>query len=66
MALMVLADLGKGTPEIILMASGSEVSLIIEAGQKLAEGWPLRAPGVFPQLGFVRSTAYGISHESPA
>ncbi|MCE1255730.1 MAG: transketolase, partial [Anaerolineae bacterium] len=33
----VLADLGKGTPEIILMASGSEVSLIVEAGQKLAE-----------------------------
>ncbi len=33
----VLADLGKGTPEIILMASGSEVGLMIEAGQKLAE-----------------------------
>lgn len=32
----VLADLGKGTPEIILMATGSEVSLIIEAGQELA------------------------------
>ena len=33
----VLADLGKGTPEIILMASGSEVGLIVEAGKKLAE-----------------------------
>jgi transketolase len=33
----VLADLGSGDPEIILMASGSEVSLIIEAGQKLAD-----------------------------
>lgn len=33
----VLADLGKGTPEIILMASGSEVALIIAAGKKLAE-----------------------------
>jgi transketolase len=33
----VLADLGEGKPEIILMASGSEVSLIIEAGQKLSE-----------------------------
>ncbi len=33
----VLADLGgEGTPEIILMASGSEVSLIVAAGQKLA------------------------------
>ncbi|HRO91324.1 MAG TPA: transketolase, partial [Promineifilum sp.] len=33
----VLADLGGGRPEIILMASGSEVSLIVEAGQRLAE-----------------------------
>ena len=32
----VLADLGSGTPEIILMASGSEVALIIEAGDCLA------------------------------
>jgi transketolase len=32
----VLADLGEGDPEIILMASGSEVSLIIEAGMRLA------------------------------
>jgi len=31
----VLADLGNAKPQIILMASGSEVSLIIEAGQKL-------------------------------
>lgn len=33
----VLADLGKGKPEIILMATGSEVDLIIKAGQALAE-----------------------------
>ncbi len=33
----VLADLGKGTPDLILMASGSEVSLIVEAGAKLAQ-----------------------------
>ena len=33
----ILADIGSGTePEIILMASGSEVSLIIEAGIRLA------------------------------
>lgn len=32
----VLADLGEGDPEIILMASGSEVSLIVEAGLRLA------------------------------
>ncbi len=33
----VLADLGKGEPEMILMASGSEVSLVLDAGKKLAE-----------------------------
>ncbi len=39
----VLADLGPGAPEIILMASGSEVSLILEAGAKLAaEGHSVR------------------------
>ena len=32
----VLADLGGGKPQIILMASGSEVALIVEAGYKLA------------------------------
>lgn len=32
----VLADLGGVRPQIILMASGSEVSLIVEAGLKLA------------------------------
>ncbi|MEA4906794.1 MAG: transketolase, partial [Anaerolineaceae bacterium] len=31
----VLADLGKNSPEIVLMASGSEVALIIEAGKQL-------------------------------
>ncbi|MBW8010527.1 MAG: transketolase [Chloroflexi bacterium] len=33
----VLADLGEADPQIILMASGSEVSLIVEAGEKLNE-----------------------------
>jgi transketolase len=32
----VLADVGDGNPEMILMASGSEVSLIVEAGLRLA------------------------------
>lgn len=32
----ILADLGTGKPDLILMASGSEVSLIVEAGDKLA------------------------------
>lgn len=39
----VLADLGDKRPEIILMASGSEVQLIIEAGEQLAiEGVSVR------------------------
>jgi transketolase len=33
----VLADLGPGKPQVILLASGSEVSLIIEAGKRLRE-----------------------------
>jgi len=33
----VLADLGEGKPQLILMASGSEVGLIVEAGKRLAE-----------------------------
>ncbi len=33
----VLADLGVGEPEIILMATGSEVNLVYEAGKQLAE-----------------------------
>jgi transketolase len=38
-----LIDLGVGEPEIILMASGSEVALIIEAGDVLAaKGRPVR------------------------
>jgi transketolase len=33
----VLADLGQGKPQVILMASGSEVGLIVGAGQRLTE-----------------------------
>jgi transketolase len=32
----VLADLGEGEPDLVLMASGSEVGLIVEAGLQLA------------------------------
>ena len=32
----VLTDLGEGDPDLILMASGSEVGLIVEAGKQLA------------------------------
>lgn len=39
----ILADLGTGTPAIILMASGSEVDLIVKAGEKLlSEGYSVR------------------------
>ena len=39
----VLADLGSGLPEVILMASGTELSIIVEAGAKLeAEGRSVR------------------------
>jgi len=34
----VLADFGRKKPDLILMASGSEVSLAYEAGQQLAQG----------------------------
>jgi len=33
----VLKDLGEGKPQVIFMASGSEVSLIVEAGKRLAQ-----------------------------
>ncbi|HEY57949.1 MAG TPA: transketolase, partial [Anaerolineae bacterium] len=33
----VLADLGPGEPQLILMASGSEVGLIVTAAERLAE-----------------------------
>ena len=39
----VLADMGDSKPELILMASGSEVSLITDAGGRLAsEGFNVR------------------------
>jgi len=39
----VLADLGDGPPHLVLMASGSEVELIVAAGEALsAEGVPVR------------------------
>jgi len=33
----VLADLGQGKPQVVLMATGSEVSLIVAAGKRLAD-----------------------------
>jgi transketolase len=43
----VLADMGDNAPELILMASGSEVALIVEAGARLAaEGVNVRLVSV--------------------
>ena len=50
----VLADLGQGKPQIILMASGSEVGLIVEAGQAPGREGRRGPPGVVPELGAVR------------
>jgi transketolase len=36
MGAYVLADLGRGKPEVILMGSGSEVAILVEAGERLA------------------------------
>ena len=39
----ILADVGPGKPQAVLMASGTEVAIIVEAGQKLAaEGISVR------------------------
>jgi transketolase len=39
----ILGDLGEGKPRLILIASGSEVELIVRAGEQLAsEGIPVR------------------------
>ncbi len=39
----VLGDLGQGTPQVVLMASGSEVDLIVQAAERLVrDGTPVR------------------------
>lgn len=56
----VLGDIGEGTPEVILMASGSEVELIVRAGERLgAEGVNVRLVS-FPswELFEVQNQAY--------
>jgi transketolase len=56
----VLADLGGGAPQLILMASGSEVGLILDAGRQLAaEGIGVRVVS-FPswELFEVQSKTY--------
>jgi transketolase len=54
----ILADLGHGEPQLILMASGSEVGLIIQAGQRLA------AQGIAVRL--VSFPSWELFSEQPA
>ena len=64
----VLEDLGEGEPQVILMASGSEVSLIVEAGERLAsEGIAVRLVS-FPswELFMEQDRAYQHSVLPPA
>jgi transketolase len=63
----VLADLGEDPPDLILMASGSEVDLIVKAGERLAaEGINLRLVS-FPswELFIKQDQAYQDSVLSP-
>jgi transketolase len=56
----VLADLGRGKPKAILMGSGSEVTILLEAGERLAkEGLAVRLVS-FPswELFAAQSAAY--------
>ncbi len=59
----VLADLGEGKPQALLMASGTELAIILEAGQRLAaEGIPVRLVS-FPswELFAAQDSAYQAS-----
>ncbi|KAA3648684.1 MAG: transketolase [Chloroflexi bacterium] len=59
----VLADLGEGAPEIILMASGSEVGLMVTAGERLAaEGHNVRLVS-FPSWELFRAQEQGYRDE---
>jgi transketolase len=64
----ILADLGSTTPDLILMATGSEVSLVVEAGERLfAEGANIRLVS-FPswELFMAQDQAYRDSVLPPA
>ncbi|TAK12595.1 MAG: transketolase [Anaerolineae bacterium] len=58
----VLADLGDGAPNLILMASGSEVRLILEVGERLAnEGQSVRVVS-FPSWELFENQAAEYRH----
>ena len=62
----VLADASRGNPEVILIASGSEVSLAVEAHEKLdCRGHPV-ARYIDAILGHIRASATGVSGWSAA
>ncbi|OGO48550.1 MAG: transketolase [Chloroflexi bacterium RBG_16_64_43] len=64
----VLADLGQGKPQILLMASGSEVALVLEAGAKLAEAGIASRVVSFPswELFAAQDEAYRASVLAPS
>jgi transketolase len=64
----VLADLGRGKPEVILMGSGSEVAILVEAGERLAKSGRAVRLVSFPswQLFEEQSEAYRRSVLPPA
>ena len=62
----ILADAPDGKPDVILMATGSEVSLCVEAYEKLkAEGIKARVVSM-PSLGALRRPGPGLSRPGPA
>ncbi len=63
----ILADLGvHGNPDLILMASGSEVGLIVEAGRKLAaQSLAVRLVS-FPSWELFAAQEPGIPRQRPA
>ena len=56
----ILADAPNGAPEVVLMSSGSEVSLILEA-QRAGRGGHPRARGEHAEPRVLRGTAGGVS-----
>ncbi len=62
----VMGDLGSGEPQVILMGTGSEVQLAVEAAKLLAsEGIPF-AGGLHAVVGTLPKTARGLSPAGPA
>ena len=62
----VLADPPDGKPEVILIATGSEVALAVEAHEQLARRGCALARRLDAVLGHLRASAKGVPRERPA